>query len=76
MGEKVWLVYSYDLGGNSGSSVQGVFTSREKAEAFAAEYQRRWRLKWPNDSDLFEIEEEEVDPEVTFPDGGWAAKPT
>lgn len=31
----VFLVYAYDYGGNTGHIVLGVFSTREKAEAYA-----------------------------------------
>lgn len=36
MGKTIWGVTSFDLGGNSGYVVEGIFTSKEAADAFAA----------------------------------------
>ena len=70
----IFLVMSHDLGGNSGTVVEAAFTTEDAAKAYCAEFERRWRAKYPDEvrGELFWIEPCEIDP--LEPDWGSVAK--
>jgi len=62
---KVYLVEGFDVGGNTGNTVEAVFLSREKAEAYANDPEKfKWNsCNWTDDGEgrPFEVNEYEVE---------------
>lgn len=71
---EIFLVSSYDLGGNAGHVIEAAFSTWKAADAYKLEYERRWQDKYPssNLNGLFEIEVVDLDP--SEPEWGVVAK--